>query len=65
VDSLSLEEWDTVLEVNLRGHFLLIQAAWPQMVMQKSGKIVCMGSIAGRIGGVLAGPHYCASNGWI
>jgi 3-oxoacyl-[acyl-carrier protein] reductase len=65
VDALSQEEWDTVLEVNLRGHFFLIQAAWPQMVMQKSGKIVCMGSIAGRIGGVLAGPHYCASKGGV
>ena len=25
------------------------------------GKIICIGSIAGKIGGVFAGPHYCAS----
>lgn len=65
VDALSAEEWDTVLDVNLRGQFLLTQAAWPHMVAQNSGKIVCMGSIAGRIGGILAGPHYCASKGGV
>jgi NAD(P)-dependent dehydrogenase (short-subunit alcohol dehydrogenase family) len=65
VDALGLEEWDTVLEVNLRGQFLLVQAAWPHMLAQQGGKIVCMGSIAGRIGGILAGPHYCASKGGI
>jgi len=65
VEHLDLEEWDQIMEVNLRGQFLLIQAAWPHMLAQKSGKIVCLGSIAGRIGGVLAGPHYCASKGGV
>ena len=65
VERLDLEEWDQIMEVNLRGQFLLIQAAWPHMLAQKSGKIVCLGSIAGRIGGVLAGPHYCASKGGV
>jgi 3-oxoacyl-[acyl-carrier protein] reductase len=65
VDALGLEEWDAVLNVNLRGQFFMIQAAWPHMSAQRSGKIVCLGSIAGRIGGVLAGPHYCASKGGV
>jgi len=65
VEAISVQEWDTVLEVNLRGQFFLTQAAWPHMVAQKGGKIVCMGSIAGRIGGILAGPHYCASKGGV
>jgi 3-oxoacyl-[acyl-carrier protein] reductase len=65
VDALGLEEWDAVLNINLRGQFLMIQAAWPHMSAQKGGKIVCLGSIAGRIGGVLAGPHYCASKGGV
>lgn len=65
LEKLSIEDWDTVLDVNLRGQFLLIQAVWPHMVAQKSGKIICMGSIAGRTGGMLAGPHYCASKGGV
>jgi 3-oxoacyl-[acyl-carrier protein] reductase len=65
VDKLSIAEWDMVFEVNLRGQFLLMKAAWPHMLAQNGGKIVCMGSIAGRIGGILAGPHYCASKGGV
>ncbi len=47
------------------GTFLMTQAVWPHMEKQGFGKIICLGSIAGRIGGVLAGPHYCASKGGI
>ncbi|MCK4817726.1 SDR family oxidoreductase, partial [bacterium] len=59
------EEWDDLLRINLRGPALVTQAVWPHMVRQGGGKIVCLGSIAGRIGGLLAGPHYCASKGGI
>lgn len=59
------EEWDLILKNNLKGTFLMTQAVWPHMRGQGSGKIVCLGSIAGRIGGLLAGPHYCSSKGGI
>jgi len=59
------EEWDQLIGVNLKGTFLMTQAVWPHMKKQGHGKIICMGSIAGRVGGVLAGPHYCASKGGI
>jgi 3-oxoacyl-[acyl-carrier protein] reductase len=59
------DDWDRILQTNLRGTFLMSQAVWPYMRSQKSGKIICMGSIAGRIGGVLAGAHYCSSKGGI
>lgn len=62
---LDLEEWDRVQEVNLRGAFLLLKAVWPAMQAQGGGKVVFLGSIAGRIGGVLAGPHYCGSKGGV
>ena len=65
VEELSTEDWDLVLEVNLRGAFLALQAVWPHLIKRGCGKIVLLGSIAGRIGGVLAGPHYCASKGGI
>lgn len=63
--SYSIEEIDALLEINLRGTILTCQAVWPHMKRQGGGKIVCLGSIAGRIGGILAGPHYCASKGGI
>lgn len=60
-----VDEWDSLLKINLRGTFLTTQAVWPQMKAQGGGKITCIGSIAGKIGGILAGPHYCASKGGI
>lgn len=62
---LTIEEWDRIQTVNLRGAFLVTQAVWPWMEEQRNGKIVLMGSVAGKVGGVLAGPHYCASKGGI
>jgi 3-oxoacyl-[acyl-carrier protein] reductase len=58
-------DWDKILKINVRGPALVTQAVWPHMVRQGGGKIVCLGSIAGRIGGILAGGHYCASKGAI
>lgn len=56
------EEFDRVYAVNTKGTYLAIQAAWPALE-DGGGKIVCIGSIAGKIGGVLAGPQYAASKG--
>jgi len=61
----TVEEFVEVLSVNLVGTFLVTKHVWPIMVKQKWGKIVCIGSIAGRIGGLLAGPHYTSSKGAI
>ncbi len=44
---------------------MLTQAIWPHMAKQGGGKIVCIGSIAGRMGGLRAGPHYTSSKGAI
>jgi len=65
IEKITSDEWDHLMATNLRGTFLVTQAVWPHMKSQGGGKIVCLGSIAGRIGGLLAGPHYCASKGGI
>jgi len=65
IEEITIDEWDHLMETNLRGTFLMTQAVWPHMAGRGGGKIVCLGSVAGRIGGVLAGPHYCASKGGI
>jgi len=64
-DEYKPEDWDIMLNVNLRGPALFTQAVWGFMVKQGGGKIVCIGSIAGKIGGLLAAAHYCASKGGI
>lgn len=58
-------EWDRELAINLKGTFLIVQAVIPHMKARKYGKIVCIGSIAGKVGGVISGPHYVASKGGI
>jgi 3-oxoacyl-[acyl-carrier protein] reductase len=54
------EDWDRVLEVNLKGVFLCSQAVLPAMLGRGSGRIVNMASSGGQLGGLLA-PHYAAS----
>jgi len=65
-DLLQLEEdeVDEVLAANLKGTLWSIQAAWSLMV-GNGGKIVCVGSVAGKVGGILAGAHYAASKGGV
>ena len=40
VEDLDLDEWDRVIEVNLKGVFLCSKAAIPIMKRQRSGKII-------------------------
>jgi 3-oxoacyl-[acyl-carrier protein] reductase len=44
------EDWDRVLEVNLRGAFLMTRAATKLMMRQKSGRIINIASTAGVMG---------------
>ena len=41
------EEWDCIVELNLKSVFLCCKAATPAFLRQKSGRIINMGSIAG------------------
>ncbi len=64
VEELALEEWDRVLEVNLKGVFLCSKAAIPIMKRQKSGKIINIAS-----GTFFSGsgnmPHYTTAKGGV
>ena len=47
VTEISLDDWDWINAVNLRGPFLLTQAVSEKMKKQKSGKIINIASIFG------------------
>lgn len=64
LDDTDEAELDFVLGVNLRGTVWTIQAALPHLRRQ-GGRVVCIGSLAGRIGGLRSGPAYAASKGAI
>lgn len=59
-------EYDTMMDVNLRGNFNMAQAVVPHMRRQGGGAIVCISSIAGRVGGGVFGTtHYAAAKSGI
>jgi len=58
-------EWDKVLDVNLKGVFNCTKAVLPQMTNQKSGNIVNIASIAGAVVGYPNLAHYSASKGGV
>lgn len=64
VDEMPLEEWDRVMEVNLKGVFFCCRAVIPTMKRQKSGKIINIAS-----GTFFSGsgnmPHYTTSKGGV
>ena len=49
---MSEAEWDAVLAINLKGTFNFIQAAVRPMMKQRSGKIVNLASVVGKMGNV-------------
>jgi 3-oxoacyl-[acyl-carrier protein] reductase len=61
LEEMSVEEFHQIIDVNLLGFLNLMEAVLPHMRRQGSGKIVALGSIAARIGGVKAGAHYVAA----
>ena len=47
---MSEEDWDLVLDINLKGAFFCTKLAAKQMIKQRSGRIVNIASVAGRYG---------------
>ena len=56
------QEWDQVLDVNLKGLFFACQAAGRHMVERGFGRIVNLSSQAGHVG-IRRNAAYCASKG--
>ena len=62
VMEIAPENYDAVLDVNLRGTLYMSQAVIPGMRERRSGSIVNLSSVsAQRGGGIFGGPHYSAA----
>ena len=62
---MSGEDWDKVLNVNLKGVFNCTKGVLPEMIKQKGGSIVNIASIAGAVVGYINLAHYSASKGGV
>lgn len=60
-DDITLDEWNRVVAVNLTGAFICAQAVVPYLRQSHYGRIINIGSLAGRTGGLIAPAHYAAS----
>jgi NAD(P)-dependent dehydrogenase (short-subunit alcohol dehydrogenase family) len=57
-------QWNRMMDVNVKGTYLLSRAALPDMIRRRSGSIINLGSIAGHVG-LKERAGYCASKGAI
>jgi 3-oxoacyl-[acyl-carrier protein] reductase len=60
MEDIGEQDWDEVLEVNLKAPFLVTQAILPDMRAAHWGRIISLSSVAAQMGGAV-GPHYAAS----
>lgn len=64
LDKMTESDWDLVLDVNLKGVFMMTQAMLPLMKLQGRGSIVSISSIVGTDGNI-GQSNYAASKGGI
>jgi len=64
LEAISEQDWDEIVDVNLKSAFLVTQAVLPDMRAQRWGRIINLSSVAAQLGGVV-GPHYAASKAGI
>jgi 3-oxoacyl-[acyl-carrier protein] reductase len=62
--AMKLQDWESVMQVNLRGVFLAMREVVPYMMSKRSGSIVAISSIAAERGG-RGHANYVASKGAI
>src|ERR1700756_4493033 len=60
IEDITEDDWNEMIDVNLKSTFLVTQAALPRMRAQRWGRVINVSSVAAQTGGVV-GPHYAAS----
>jgi 3-oxoacyl-[acyl-carrier protein] reductase len=61
IETVTEEDWDRVIEVNLKGTFNCCKAVAGILKQQGYGKIINVSSIAGKIGDITSAPGYGSS----
>jgi NAD(P)-dependent dehydrogenase (short-subunit alcohol dehydrogenase family) len=64
IEKIKTSEFQKVIDINLKGSFLLAQHSLRVMVPKRSGKIILVGSVSGQIGRPFSA-HYSASKGGV
>ncbi|PKS05485.1 hypothetical protein jhhlp_008863 [Lomentospora prolificans] len=62
IKEIEEDDWDEMMEINIRSQFVVVKASLPAMRAQGWGRVILIGSIASR-GSGLNGCHYAASKG--
>lgn len=57
-EAMNTEDWDAVFAVNTRGAFLMCKHVANIMKRQRSGRIVNVSSVAGKLGDITSAPGY-------
>jgi NADP-dependent 3-hydroxy acid dehydrogenase YdfG len=61
IEALKVEEWDRMIDVNIKGLLYGVAAVLPQMLKQKSGHIINLASVFGIKVFAPGGTVYCAT----
>ncbi len=65
VTDYSIEVWDQVIDINLKGVFLSMKYEVPHLLKQKDAAIVNVSSVAGLVGGPGGAAYYASKHGVI
>jgi len=65
IEDITEEEWDRIIDINLKSYFFAAQKVLPGMKKKNWGRIINMSSLAGRMGGYVNGLGYSASKAGI
>ena len=65
IEEMTVDHWDKVMSINLRGTFLMIQKSVKYLEKSSSPRIINISSNSGRMGGFENGMAYSASKGGI